>query len=842
MWEFVRQNEARILFLVDGYDELSDAESQSDVVKLIHGKLLRESCVLVTSRLDKSHAIQLECKQAKCFRIFGFSQNGTNKYVKEYFSNDKRKGIELNIEISQNDSILTEEYVTPLHVMFCCLLWDADVEILVLIISLYCKKLGISVDGKEIPEVVQADLFRLGKISLDGIQNNSVYFGESELRNQLRDDRIVRIGFLTKVSVKSRLCCSSHFTFTHKSFQEFVAAYFLTAVIRKLNKIPEAYRNVIDYPLLCSFLVGILQRESEPVFNLFRKNTVTEAVELETESASTLNFLATALSTNFLCTCQPNGYFNPISIYCMKGKLTQMFQMLNECTEDHESVIRTCAMALPTVINLFPLYFDNKRSAASLLKLLRVPGNPVQSIIYIFSELLCVILPIATLLETLNYGASVKMLHIGLETEYILANKTICEDISNFLKSNSTVCEMHLYIYNLLMCSDNPPLLEIKDTEVKAIFLCIEAIVKALSTNTSLRTLCLSGCLLDTECLQLLLEGMKHNTSLNSLVIRCMEYIGFDGWKALHDFLITTKTLKTLDVSGMWWEKTKPNSKTKTKGEGKGKGKEQDGLLDILFALERNYSLTEFVCGSSNLQQHQLQSLFKALKSNSNLTSLAIREVKDMKRGLSWFKTIFDHVKNTKIRKIDISAHIDSYILENLDKMVSEYKEGSLWAEIKEDCLNEIEAFITNNKSLKSLIMRQYKFPTVNDVTRCVSPGLRNNALQLLDLSSCCDGDGGDFLVRWSMSLVLDSPLERLILSGCPLKDSHMSYIASCIKTWSTTNCSLTLLDLSQIDISSAGSQNLADAMNSNPLCRRLKICLKPNLLEHFSRLIFGNC
>lgn len=98
------------------------------------------------------------------------------------------------------------------------------------------------------------------------------------------------------------------------------------------------------------------------------------------------------------------------------------------------------------------------------------------------------------------------------------------------------------------------------------------------------------------------------------------------------------------------------------------------------------------------------------------------------------------------------------------------------------------------------------------------------------------------------MSLVPDSPLEHLSLRCCRLNDSHIRYIVSCIKTWSTTNCSLTFLDLSSNSINSDGSEILAAAFNGNPLCGRIEICLKPNSVDYtlkcipnmFSRLFTG--
>ena len=94
---------------------------------------------------------------------------------------------------------------------------------------------------------------------------------------------------------------------------------------------------------------------------------------------------------------------------------------------------------------------------------------------------------------------------------------------------------------------------------------------------------------------------------------------------------------------------------------------------------------------------------------------------------------------------------------------------------LKKDCLFELKTFITDNKSLESLILNCCKFPAVDNVpTKCVPCGLKNNALHFLYLCSCFVGKGGDFLVRWVMSLVPNSPLKHLSLPYCMLNDSQM--------------------------------------------------------------------
>ena len=85
------------------------------------------------------------------------------------------------------------------------------------------------------------------------------------------------------------------------------------------------------------FLVGFLQRECEPVFNLFRESTVIEADQLKIELRTYQYFFHFFLKL----VCFRKGFRIPYFICSGEDKLTRMFQMLSEYTKDHESIIRT---------------------------------------------------------------------------------------------------------------------------------------------------------------------------------------------------------------------------------------------------------------------------------------------------------------------------------------------------------------------------------------------------------------------------------------------------------------------------------------------------------------------
>lgn len=143
-------NHGRVLWLLDGFDEVQYMLDQSVLEKLRDGSFGGNGTVIVTSRpeLDASVKWRLDWKKYKCYVFDGFSKEQVEEYVAAYFVGCK--------EVSKED-LFNLMYVQGLR-------WLAEAVRIPLILELVCftferrKKLGQNSVTQLYQEVIQAVL------------------------------------------------------------------------------------------------------------------------------------------------------------------------------------------------------------------------------------------------------------------------------------------------------------------------------------------------------------------------------------------------------------------------------------------------------------------------------------------------------------------------------------------------------------------------------------------------------------------------------------------------------------------------------------------------------------
>ncbi|XP_066295646.1 NLR family CARD domain-containing protein 3-like [Branchiostoma lanceolatum] len=237
----LRENEPRLVFLLDGYDELVPSASQpkETIPKLLGHKLYPRSIVIVTSRpfSGVEQYMKVNCE----VRVVGYSSGNIQKYATTYFETVCKPNLAVSLVQALQANIVARNLIqTPMFLMLICVLWEEDStrvfpgtmsglfqELLTCVVRKYCVRDGLAMPNDEFPSEVSTALLHLGKLALE-----SLLRGESlvDLANApaIGDtDILLKLGIVSKEVSASRLHPREQLNFPHKTMQEFLAGRYV---------------------------------------------------------------------------------------------------------------------------------------------------------------------------------------------------------------------------------------------------------------------------------------------------------------------------------------------------------------------------------------------------------------------------------------------------------------------------------------------------------------------------------------------------------------------------------------------------------------------------------------
>ncbi|XP_078687036.1 uncharacterized protein LOC144919459 [Branchiostoma floridae x Branchiostoma belcheri] len=309
LWSYIQQNQDDVLFILDGLDELSQAARQvTDVVDLIQGKILRNCHVLVTSRPLQCIKDLEKCHQF--YKIVGYSKENSEEFIRKYFCESPESASKLVKQLKPKpeqflrESYLSQIVVNPLNNLLICVVWEDNndqlpsskaelYEMIVLSVTKrFCTKKDLPVEDDKLPPDIEAALRGLGKLSWEGLEQEQLQFNIAQITKKYdkNADDMLNIGLLTRDYSFSRIKRTCLCAFLHKTFQEYMAAWYISGLftdgssreeglkcLRRLFGLRNAsdidrelilnsrlkYREVQDWLLL------ILGENAAPLFDMF---------------------------------------------------------------------------------------------------------------------------------------------------------------------------------------------------------------------------------------------------------------------------------------------------------------------------------------------------------------------------------------------------------------------------------------------------------------------------------------------------------------------------------------------------------------------------------------------
>ena len=282
-------NQEKILIILDGLDELPK-KSQHHVDELLHRRILPFCYVLATSRQERGIDVRKRFVFDIHLEIKGFTEGDAFEYIRKHFANIGRghspKGERLITEIKDNE-FLHALRSNPLNLLLLCVIYE-DYEgklpssrsrlyqvIVLCLLRRYCAKHNLQAPegDDDLERYFEKDILALGELAWMCLLSGRHGFRENELAElERRYKGLVsrHIGLVYKEESLKRLTPQHEYYFLHKSFQEYLAAVYVSHKLRRnqLNLFEHlSFDDLVGkYRQVFLFVSGILGMDASVLF------------------------------------------------------------------------------------------------------------------------------------------------------------------------------------------------------------------------------------------------------------------------------------------------------------------------------------------------------------------------------------------------------------------------------------------------------------------------------------------------------------------------------------------------------------------------------------------------
>lgn len=239
-FKYIHANQSQVLLVLDGLDEAPSSTPRQIFSDLVESRELPKCHIILTSRHEGGVKVSKYCDTL--LEIVGFAEEDSKNFILRYFKDMEALGLKLLREIECKEA-LKELTVNPLTLALLCLLCEdfkgnlpssrthLYLEITNCVLRRFRRKKGLPDESENLTEVYKDELEQLGRIALKGLMEDKMSFQENELGGSANETPVFE--FLSVQTGSSKRSPSLSYTFSHKSFQEFFAGFFLSSKILK---------------------------------------------------------------------------------------------------------------------------------------------------------------------------------------------------------------------------------------------------------------------------------------------------------------------------------------------------------------------------------------------------------------------------------------------------------------------------------------------------------------------------------------------------------------------------------------------------------------------------------
>ena len=492
-FDFIRHNQSNVLLILDGLDEVSE-EKLAMFSEVIEGRVLPNCGVVATARHEAGVKVRKYCDTL--LEVEGFTRKDVKTFIRNYFKGQKNLANQLIKHLS-GDYKLHEILTNPLNTALLCLVYEdlkgvfpesrtkLYMEIVECVLRRYRTKQQLPENGEDLVDLYESQLKHLGSIALKGLLEDNLDFDEKELGKHKASD-LPGFGFLSVQPGGSKLRPTRRYSFLHKTFQEFFAAFYLSCQLIQKEKSSNSiaadrkYRHELKEVLLFTF--GMLAKRCEETAVNLLKNIATKEIDW-----------------------------------------TLILECVDECRKENKNVVKKLASAVGASLQIETLNISEVDETLAVFLSHVLKTNTTVTTLNL-DESIVDGMGDAVLVECFKYNTSYTTL--DLELNGIGADGAAA--LGECLKHNTSLTALDLY--------GN----KIGDAGAAALGEC-------LKHNTSLTTLNLRFNEIGDDGAAALGECLKYNKSLTTLDLYYNE-IGDDGAAALGECLKYNKSLTTLNL------------------------------------------------------------------------------------------------------------------------------------------------------------------------------------------------------------------------------------------------------------------------------------------------------
>ena len=293
-----------VLFVLDGWDELppnfTESRSSCFFLKLVDGKELPFSSVIVTSRNVSSQTFLRQNSFNRTIDILGFSSDCVQQYIERCFSKAPQDREQLLQQLKERPDIQSICYV-PMNCSIVCYVYSCKKTLpstLTDLYSLLAKNSLIrnvdlrSVELKEadfehLPDAVNKLYLSLCKLSYHGLIISRYTYSREDVAAacEASSDIIVdadKLGVLQAVNVFHSEGVTSSFHFLHSTVQEFMAASYIASLNEKdLLTVVRSHFSRLSFEMVWEFYCGLAAKNGR-----ITKNKFIERLQMKTKEAA----------------------------------------------------------------------------------------------------------------------------------------------------------------------------------------------------------------------------------------------------------------------------------------------------------------------------------------------------------------------------------------------------------------------------------------------------------------------------------------------------------------------------------------------------------------------------
>ena len=237
LYDYIINNQDKVLLILDGYDEYSFAEEHSPILEIWKGEQLRDCHVIVTTRQLKCDELRGPCHielEIKGFESWEQKRTFARKFLVGEDELDKFMSY-----LREKDIVGMAEI--PLLLLMLCLLWkekdreglpQSRADIFTRFIQTMLNHKGERQQPMPFQKVTSTeareDLSNLGKVAFEALLQDRLYVRCSKLPGNISRslEKLSEVGLFQIVNLTS-LNPEKGAYFIHKSVQEFLAAWHI---------------------------------------------------------------------------------------------------------------------------------------------------------------------------------------------------------------------------------------------------------------------------------------------------------------------------------------------------------------------------------------------------------------------------------------------------------------------------------------------------------------------------------------------------------------------------------------------------------------------------------------